>query len=65
MNSALRNQILEDRHIQVKLDGIKELLDFDIIVRTDPDQTQYVGFELYNNVTGELIEFIKFNEVAK
>lgn len=59
------NVMLEDRHIQIDLEGIKELLDFDIIVRTDPDQTQYVGFELYNNVTGEFIEFVKFNEATK
>ena len=39
--------ILEDDHIQIDLEGHKDLLDYDLIMRVNEDGTKYVGFDIY------------------
>ena len=59
---------LEDVHRQIELDNsegdlIKELLDYDIIVRTDGDDlTKYSGFELYNYKLGKSYGWVSFSD---
>ena len=54
---------LEDIHLQIDLGDVKELLDFDIIVRTDAkDPTKYSGFELYNYKLGKYYGWVSFSD---
>ena len=54
---------LEDRHLQIDLDDIKELLDYDIIVRTDGDDlTKYTGFHLYNYKLEKYYGWVSFSD---
>lgn len=54
---------LEDQHLQIDLDDIEELLDYDIIVRTDGDDlTKYTGFELYNYKLGKSYGWVSFSD---
>ena len=41
---------MEDRHIQIDLTGDVDcpLLDYDLILRTNDEGTQYVGFNVYD-----------------
>ena len=53
---------LEDRHLQIDLDDIKELLDYDIIVRANDDGTKYEGFHLYNYKLEKYYGWVSFSD---
>ena len=61
---------LEDQHIQMVLKDndfgaeIKQLLDFDLILRTNDSGTKYVGFEIFNYEKQESEAYISFNNVC-
>ena len=57
----------EDSHIQIDLkdndgDVVKELLDYDIIVRWSEEEERYVCFELVDTRTGSCYATVDFTE---
>jgi len=57
--------ILEDDHIQIDLEGHKDLLDYDLIMRVNDDGTKYVGFDIYYYKTRTPICYVPFKEYRK
>jgi hypothetical protein len=58
---------LEDQHIQIELkdnDGnvIKQLLDYDIVLRLNDAGTGYAGFELVHYPTEEEVHYEEFKD---
>lgn len=58
----------EDSHIQIELkdsygDEVKELLDYDIVVRWSEEEERYVCFELIDQRTGSCHATVDFMEV--
>lgn len=58
---------LEDQHIQLEVcdaDGIevKQLLNYDIVLRVNEDGTGYAGFELVHYPTEEILHSEDFKE---
>ncbi len=58
---------LEDQHIQIELndaDGheIKQLLDYDIVLRLNDAGTGYAGFELVHYPTEEIVHYEEFKD---
>lgn len=59
---------LEDQHIQLEIcdaEGIevKQLLDYDIVLRLNDDGTAYAGFELVHYPTEEILHYEEFKNV--
>ena len=62
------NHQLEDQHIQVELrdnngEVIKQLLNYDIVLRLNDDGTGYAGFELVHYPTEEEVHWEEFKDV--
>ena len=55
---------LEDQHLQIDLTKNKNcpLLDFDIILRTNDEQTKYTSFDIYDYKKQKCIHTIKLNK---
>jgi hypothetical protein len=58
---------LEDLHIQLELTDdngheIKQLLDYDIVLRLSDDGTCYAGFELVHYPTNEILLYEEFKD---
>lgn len=58
---------LEDQHIQIELDDadgheIKQLLDYDIVLRLNDAGTGYAGFELVHYPTEEIVHYEEFKD---
>jgi hypothetical protein len=58
---------LEDLHIQIELTDdnghdIKQLLDYDIVLRLNDDGTGYAGFELVHYPSNEILLYEEFKD---
>lgn len=58
---------LEDLHIQLELTDdngheIKQLLDYDIVLRLNDDGTGYAGFELVHYPSNEILLYEEFKD---
>lgn len=58
---------LEDQHLQIELtdaDGheVKQLLDYDIVLRLNDAGTGYAGFELVHYPTNEILLYEEFKD---
>ena len=61
--------IFEDMHEQLELCGsdgkiVKQLLDYDIVLRLNDDETGYAGFEIVHEPTQEIVHWEEFKDVA-
>lgn len=61
--------MLEDKHIQLELkqatdDENKHLLPFDLILRTNDEQTTYTSFDIFDNENQRPIATIRFDGEA-
>lgn len=57
--------IFEDMHEQLEIKGsdgnlVKQLLDYDIILRLNDDETGYAGFEIVHYPTNETLIYEEF-----
>ena len=58
---------MEEQHLQIELndaDGheVKQLLDYDIVLRLNDDGTGYAGFELVHYPTNEILLYEGFKD---
>ena len=58
---------LEDLHIQIELTDdngheIKQLLDYDIVLRLNDDGSGYAGFELVHYPSNEILLYEEFKD---
>lgn len=61
---------LEDQHLQIELtdaDGqeVKQLLDYDIVLRLSDDGTCYAGFELVHYPSNEVLLYEEFKDESE
>ena len=59
--------ILEDVHAQLDLTGsdgrqVEQLLDYDIVLRLNDDETGYAGFEIIYYPTEEIVHYEEFKD---
>lgn len=57
--------ILEDIHEQLEITGsdgkvVQQLLDYDIVLRLNDDETGYAGFEIVYEPTEEIVHYEEF-----
>ena len=60
--------IFEDMHEQLELCGsdgkiVKQLLDYDIVLRLNDDETGYAGFEIVHEPSQEIVHWEEFKDV--
>lgn len=59
--------IFEDIHEQLEITGsdgkvIQQLLDYDIVLRLNDDETGYAGFEIVHYPTEEIVHYEEFKD---
>lgn len=61
-------EIFEDMHEQLELSGsdgkvVQQLLDYDIVLRLNDDETGYAGFEIVHEPSQEIVHWEEFKDV--